>query len=66
MSLFKVSGNNASRPAANALVKKFVDIGILQQIDKTDTYGRQFVYAEYLILFHEPEIERHNAKKKEK
>lgn len=55
-----------SRPAANALVKKFVDIGVLQQVDKTDTYGRQFVYAEYLILFHEPEIERHNAKKKEK
>ena len=55
-----------SRPAANALVKKFVDIDILQQVDEADTYGRQFAYAEYLILFHEPEIERHNAKKKEK
>lgn len=53
-----------SRPAANALVKKFVDKEILRQVDKTDTYGRQFVYAEYLVLFHEPEIRRKMAAKK--
>jgi Fic family protein len=47
-----------SRPAANALVKKFVDIGILQQVDESDTYGRQFVYTDYLVLFHEPDIRR--------
>lgn len=52
----KITG--LSRPAANALVKKFVDIKILRQVDETDTYARQFVYAEYLILFHEPEIRR--------
>lgn len=52
----KITG--LSRPAANALVKKFVDIGILRQVDETDTYGRQFVYIEYLILFQEPEIRR--------
>ncbi len=50
-----------SRPAANALVKKFVDIGILRQVDKTDTYARQFVYTEYLVLFHEPEIRHKRA-----
>lgn len=55
-----------SRPAANALVKKFVDIEILRQVDKTDTYGRQFVYAEYLVLFHEPEIRRKIAEKESK
>jgi Fic family protein len=57
----KITG--LSRPAANALVKKFVDIGILSLVDETDTYGRQFVYSEYLILFHEPEIKRHSSKK---
>lgn len=55
-----------SRPAANALVKKFVDIGILRQVDETDTYGRQFVYIEYLTLFHEPEIRRKIAEKESK
>lgn len=52
----KITG--LSRPAANALVKKFIDIDILRQVDETHTYARQFVYAEYLILFHEPEIRR--------
>lgn len=59
----KITG--LSRPAANALVKKFVDIEILRQVDKTDTYGRQFVYTEYLILFHEPEIRRKIAEKED-
>lgn len=44
---------NLSRPAANALVQKFVDIGILTQIDETVTYGREFSYKEYLKLFEE-------------
>lgn len=57
----KITG--LSRPAANALVKKFVDVGILRQVDETDTYGRQFIYPEYLILFHEPEIRRKIAEK---
>jgi Fic family protein len=55
-----------SRPAANALVKKFVDIDILQQVDEADTYGRQFAYVEYLTLFHEPEIRRKIAEKESK
>lgn len=42
-----------SRPAANALVQKFVEIDILRQIDETVTYGREFGYGEYLRLFEE-------------
>lgn len=60
----KITG--LSRPAANALVKKFTDIEILRQVDETDTYGRQFVYTEYLVLFHEPEIRRKIAEKEKK
>jgi hypothetical protein len=55
-----------SRPAANALVKKFVDIDMLQQVDEADTYGRQFAYTEYLTLFHKPEIRRKIAEKESK
>ena len=40
-----------SRPAANALVKRFIEIGILTQPDMTITYGRAFSYDEYLVLF---------------
>lgn len=40
-----------SRPAANALVQKFEDIGILSQTDETATYGREFSYEDYLSLF---------------
>jgi Fic family protein len=40
-----------SRPAANGLVQKFVEIGILAQTDESKTYGRQFSYDEYLNLF---------------
>lgn len=42
-----------SRPAANALVQKFIEIGILNQTDETVTYGREFGYAKYLKLFEE-------------
>lgn len=42
-----------SRPAANGLVQKFVDIGILKQTDESVTYGRQFNYSHYLNLFSE-------------
>jgi hypothetical protein len=37
-----------SRPQANELVKKFVEIGILVQIDKNVEYGREFWYKDYL------------------
>ncbi len=60
----KITG--LSRPAANSLVKKFVEVGILRQVDETDTYARQFIYTEYLILFHEPEIRREIAKEEKK
>lgn len=40
-----------SRPAANGLVQKFIDIGILKQTDESVTYGRQFSYHKYLDLF---------------
>ncbi len=40
-----------SRPNANKLVDKFVNIGILEQSDKTVEYGRSFVYKRYLNLF---------------
>jgi len=40
-----------SRPQANELVKKFVEIGILEQKDKDVEYGREFWYKNYLSLF---------------
>lgn len=53
-----------SRPAANALVKKFVDMDILRQVeDAPSNYGRLFAYTEYLVLFNEPEIRRRMNKK---
>jgi Fic family protein len=45
----KITG--LSRPAANALVKRFVEIGILSQPDETVTYARTFTYDRYLSLF---------------
>lgn len=40
-----------SRPQANELVKKFVEIGILEQKEKDMKYGREFWYKNYLSLF---------------
>lgn len=40
-----------SRPQANELVRKFVELGILVQIDKEIEYGREFWYLDYLSLF---------------
>jgi Fic family protein len=40
-----------SRPSANALVARFVNMGILYQTDKEAEYARQFEYKEYLKLF---------------
>lgn len=44
-----------SREAANRLVKKFVDLGLLQPKEKEKKYGRVFVYKEYLNLFEKTE-----------
>lgn len=40
-----------SRPQANELVNKLVEIGILDQKDKKVEYGREFWYKHYLELF---------------
>ncbi|MCX6808658.1 MAG: Fic family protein [Candidatus Berkelbacteria bacterium] len=40
-----------SRPAANELVRKLVEIGILEQKNKGIEYGREFWYKRYLDLF---------------
>lgn len=40
-----------SRPQANNLVKRLVDLGILDQRDKKIEYGREFWYKKYLDLF---------------
>ena len=45
----KITG--LSRPAANQLIKKFVELGILKQTDESATYGRQFAYESYINLF---------------
>jgi Fic family protein len=45
----KITG--LSRPAANQLIKKFVELGILKQTDESVTYGRQFAYESYIGLF---------------
>lgn len=47
-----------SRPAANALVKKFVDLEILRQAETPMNYARTFAYVEYLLLFEESELRR--------
>lgn len=40
-----------SRPAANQLIKKFVELEILKQTDESVSYGRHFAYREYIDLF---------------
>lgn len=45
----KITG--LTRPAANQLIRKFVDLDILQQTDESVTYGRQFAYQSYISLF---------------
>lgn len=40
-----------SRPQANDLVKKLVELEILEQRDKDIEYGREFWYKKYLDLF---------------
>lgn len=40
-----------SRPRANELVQKLVELGILEQRDKNVEYGREFWYKNYLDLF---------------
>lgn len=40
-----------SRPSANALIKEFVRLGILEQRDKKATYARRFEYKRYLRMF---------------
>ncbi len=40
-----------SRPAANSIVQKMIEIGILKQTDESVKYGRQFSYDAYLELF---------------
>lgn len=40
-----------SRPQANDLVRKLVELGILEQRDKNIEYGREFWYKDYLNLF---------------
>lgn len=47
----KITG--LSRPAANALVQKFIQLGILTQTDTSATYGREFSYSKYIQLFEE-------------
>jgi len=40
-----------SREAANRLVKRFVNLGLLHHKEKGKKYGRIFVYKEYLNIF---------------
>lgn len=40
-----------SRVNANKLVDKLVDVGILDQMDKNETYARTFRYKDYLSVF---------------
>lgn len=49
-----------SRPQANELVNKLIEIGILVQKDKDIEYGREFWYKDYLSLFVSEEEEKEN------
>jgi len=40
-----------SRTQANELVKKMIDVGVLEQINKNVEYSREFCYKKYLDLF---------------
>jgi len=46
-----VEWTGLSRPQANELVKKLLEIGILEQKNKDIDYGREFWYKNYLDLF---------------
>lgn len=46
-----VEWTGLSRPQANELVKKLLEIGILEQKNKDINYGREFWYKNYLDLF---------------
>jgi Fic family protein len=50
-----------SRPQANDLVKKLVELGILEQRDKDIEYGREFWYKKYLDVF----VSKEEVKKSE-
>lgn len=52
VSVKKVEGwTQLSRPQANDLVRKLVELEILEQRDKDVEYGREFWYKNYLNLF---------------
>jgi len=52
-----------SRPQANDLVKKLVELEILEQRDKNIEYGREFWYKKYLDLFvSKEEVKKSNQK----
>ena len=40
-----------SRPGAQKVIDRFVDLGILSQKDESKTYGRSYVYRKYLAIF---------------
>ncbi len=40
-----------SRPRANELVQKLIELGMLEQRDRNVEYGREFWYKDYLNLF---------------
>jgi len=42
-----------SRPQANELVQKFIELGLLEQRDESVQYAREFRYEDYLKLFTE-------------
>lgn len=50
-----------SRPQANDLVKKLVELEILEQRDKNVEYGREFWYRDYLNLFISKEEARNSS-----
>lgn len=50
-----------SRPQANDLVKKLVELAILEQRDKDIEYGREFWYKKYLDVF----VSKEEVKKSE-
>ena len=40
-----------TRVNANVLLKKFVTLGILEQVNKKETYARSFIYRDYVKIF---------------
>lgn len=46
-----VEWTDFTRQGAQRVIDRFIDLGILEQKDKNETYGRSFIYKRYVDIF---------------